>query len=198
MIDNNGRVLLYYDCVSLLVGNENLGVITLTDRNKDRSLNIICGKGIANELKLRDELPGKAFNRRLPEVLVKALGYLDDTTSYYIYISGIHDGEYMSSLINEDQDLCLPLRVSEAVLLSRIMHIDIFIDVGLMMRQSSAYEQGARKMAIPLNALKTEKLVDELEKAIACEDYRQASYIKEELDRRKSETYNENSDDIGV
>ncbi|NPD92205.1 DUF151 domain-containing protein [Xylanibacter muris] len=191
MTGKDSRVLLSYDSVSLLVGNEKLGVITLTDKTKDRALSIICGIGIANELKLRDELPDGAFGKRLPEVLVKTLGYLDDLTSYYIYISGIRNGEYISSLMNEEQDLCLPLRVSEAVLLARIMHIDMFIDAGLMMRQSSAYEQGAQKMTIPLNALKTEELVDELEKAISKEDYRQASYIKEELDRRKHDAGNE-------
>lgn len=51
--------------------------------------------------------------------------------------------------------------------------------------QSMPYAGHADRLAIPINTLDTKKLAIELQKAISEEDYRLASQIQDELNRRK-------------
>ena len=55
-----------------------------------------------------------------------------------------------------------------------------------MLKQSSPYSENQMQMPIPINSLDTKKLQEELDKAINSENYRLASHLKEELDKRKN------------
>ena len=57
-----------------------------------------------------------------------------------------------------------------------------------MHRQSVPYREDTDKMSIPINVLTTDKLKEELQRAVAEENYRLASIINGELRNRKAET----------
>ena len=52
----------------------------------------------------------------------------------------------------------VPIRASDAILLSKIASIDIYMEEKLFIRQSVPYESGKSKVALPLNALTLEML----------------------------------------
>jgi len=77
------------------------------------------------------------------------------------------------------------LRLSDAVLLHVIAGVPMYIDQKLMQSQSVPFQADMEKVSIPINALDNAKLQEELDKAVEEENYRLASYIQEELNRRK-------------
>ena len=63
-----------------------------------------------------------------------------------------------------------------------------------MMRQSVRYSANANGMAIPINALSDSMLKKSMENAIADENYELASYLRDEINKRKK-SEKKNSDD---
>jgi len=76
------------------------------------------------------------------------------------------------------------IRMSDAVLLSVISRIPLYIDATLMQRQSTPYNPDVRGISVPINTIDLERLNQELDRAIEAEDYRLASYLHEEILRR--------------
>ena len=76
-------------------------------------------------------------------------------------------------------------RASDAVLLAYISKIPLYIEAGLMQKQSVEYYRGSKGMALPVNSISNEMLRSALDKAIKDEDYELASHLRDEMRRRK-------------
>lgn len=161
-----------------------MAVAILTDIEQKRSLTVVCDNMAKGQLGIR--ISGSERNSTLlPEVMLDMLSDCTDVHRYEIIIHDIVEGEYKTMIVNLDTLHSYPIRLSDAIILSRISNIKIFINTWLMHKQSSPYCGDSNRMAIPINVLSTEKLEEELDKAVEEENYRLASQIKKELSRRK-------------
>jgi len=179
------RVQLFYKDFSEIVGSNGFSVARLTDADEQKAISVICDKAMTEQMSIRfNQLPGR--ETMLPEVLFKMLSEAG-MGNLELMVYDIHDGQYIVSLLNRKSISFLPIRMSDAVLLHYITRIPIYISEELMIRQSSPYTPEARGIPIPINTLDTERLNIELERAIAEEDYRLASHLHEELQRRSKQ-----------
>ncbi|MBP3768152.1 MAG: bifunctional nuclease family protein [Prevotella sp.] len=179
------RISLRYRSLSEIVGSaDGMSIITLTDESEERALNIICDKTMAAQLQLRSEQVA-ICKSLLPEVLTAMLQEYVDLKDLEITVYDIRDGQYLVSLMNSDNYFIRQIRMSDAILLHVISNIPISIDKKLMQAQSVPFRPNVERVSIPINVLETDKLREELGKAVEEEDYRLASYINEELKRRE-------------
>lgn len=173
---------LIFKGVSEMVGTEDLGLLILTDEAKERQITIVCDKAMAVQLELRiKKIPITRI--MLPEVLCRMLknnGGLD----YELLIDNIIDGQYRTILYDKETMDTLLIRASDAVLLSIVANIPLYIEAGLMRRQSVMYNENAKGVSLPVNTISDEMLQAALDKAIADENYELASHLRDEKKRR--------------
>jgi DNA polymerase III delta prime subunit len=86
-----------------------------------------------------------------------------------------------------DKDVNIPIRISDAILLNVFSMIPMYIDEELFRKQRSFYTPHTSGLVIPINTISLERLKTELQKAIAEENYRLASSIHEEIQKRNME-----------
>lgn len=179
------RVRLFYKDVSEIVGSNGFSVVRLTDVDEQRAICVVCDKALTDQLTIRiNRQPGREL--MLPEVLVQMLNsYGSDVMELTVY--DIRDGQYRVSLLNRQTMTIKSIRMSDAVLLHFISRIPFYMEEELMVRQSSPYTPNARGISIPINTLDTAHLNRELERAIAEENYRLASHLHEEIQRRNKQ-----------
>lgn len=183
------RTQLVYKSLAEILESDGLAIITLIDQTGSRALHIICDKTMRNQLQMRAK-QHDICHMMLPEVLTSMLSDYVNTKKLEIMIYDIHDGQYLTTLMNPDNYAIRQIRLSDAILLHVIADVPIYIDEKLMKSQGVAFLPDETRISIPINTLDTEKLEAELTRAVEEEDYRLASYIKEELNRRK---YNNNN-----
>jgi len=178
---------LIFKGVSEIVGTENLGLLILTDEDTLRQITIVCDKAMAVQIELRiKRIPITSI--MLPEVLCKLLD-THERQRYEMVIEDIIDGQYRTLLYDNDSSVPLLIRASDAVLLSLVSDIPIYIDSQLMKRQSVPYNKYARGVSLPVNTISDEMLQAALDKAVADENYELASHLRDEQKRRdKSKT----------
>ena len=173
---------LIFKGVSEIVGTEDLGLLILTDEAKERQITIVCDKAMAVQLELRiKKIPITRI--MLPEVLCRMLknnGGLD----YELLIDNIIDGQYRTILYDKETMDTWLIRASDAVLLSIVANIPLYIEAGLMRRQSVMYNENAKGVSLPVNTISDEMLQAALDKAIADENYELASHLRDEKKRR--------------
>lgn len=173
---------LIFKGVSEIVGTEDLGLLILTDEANERQITIVCDKAMAVQLELRiKKIPITRI--MLPEVLCRMLknnGGLD----YELLIDNIIDGQYRTILYDKETMDTLLIRASDAVLLSIVANIPLYIEAGLMRRQSVMYNENAKGVSLPVNTISDEMLQAALDKAIADENYELASHLRDEKKRR--------------
>lgn len=173
---------LFFKGVSEIVGAEDLGLLILTDENSERQITIVCDKAMAVQMEIRvKKLPIASI--MLPEVLCKLLKNNTDL-NLEIVIDDIVDGQYRTLLYNKDTMIPMLVRASDAVLLSLISGIPLYIESALMRRQSVAYKANSRGVSLPVNTISDEMLQSALEKAIQDENYELASHLRDEKKRR--------------
>ena len=180
------RTRLIYRSLAEIVGSDGLAIITLTDEPLARALSIVCDGTMRNQLQMR-AAHSELCQSMLPEVLSMMLDDYVKMQKLEIMIYSIRNGQYMVTLMNTDNYSIYSIRISDAILLNVIADVPIYIDEELMKAQSAPYNPNLQQVSIPINTLDTEKLKTELEKAVEKEDYRLASYIKEELNRRATQ-----------
>lgn len=179
------RTRLFYKDLSQVVDGNGMAVITLTDQGEKRALIVVCDNMMKDQMQLRT-VETSSCKKLLPEVMASVLHDLVGIGRFEIEIYGIVDGEYQTVLTDVLDQTQFPIRLSDAVLLSRVGDIPIYIANELMLRQSVAYDRRPDgRMAIPINVLSKKRLEEELDKAVASENYRLASQIKDELNRRQ-------------
>ncbi len=173
---------LVFKGVSEIVGANELGLLILTDEAKERQITIVCDKSMAVQLELRvKKIPITRI--MLPEVLCKLLKN-NVSTNYELLIDGIEDGQYRTILYNNETMEATLIRASDAVLLSIVAGIPLYMDAELMRRQSVAYNANSRGVSLPVNTISDEMLQSALDKAIADENYELASHLRDEKKRR--------------
>ena len=170
-----GRVRLFYRDISEIVGSNGFSVARLTDAECLLAICVICDKAMTDQLSIRfNKTPGR--EQMLPEVLIKML-CPNGVDGLELMVYDIRDGQYRVSLLNRRSALVLPIRMSDALLLHYITHLPFYIDEDLMIRQSTPYSPEARGISIPINTLDIDHLNKELERAVAEENYRLASFL---------------------
>lgn len=178
-----GRVRLYYKDLSEIVGGKGFSVVRLTDAEEQRAISVICDKAMTDQLLIRiNRVPG--YGQMLPEVLSQML-MAEGPGDLELMVYDIVDGQYCTTLLNTRTLMLKSIRISDAVLLHYLSKIPFYIEENLMQRQCSPYSPDSRGISIPINTIDTERLNQELERAIAVEDYRLASHLHEELQKRQ-------------
>jgi bifunctional DNase/RNase len=177
------KIKLKIKGVSEIVGTSELGILILTDELENRQLSIVCDKTTEHMFGMRlQKLP--ITEKLLPEVLWKEITMLSDS-QFEIIIHDLIDGQYIAILNNVDALTQIPIRASDAILLSMISQIPLYIEENLMDRQSVVYKKGSNGMAIPVNSLDDKMLESALEKAVMNEEYEFASQLRDEINKRK-------------
>lgn len=173
---------LIFKGVSEIVGTEDLGLLILTDEAQERQISIVCDKAMAVQLELRVKaVPVTGI--MLPEVLCKLLSTQTDLELELI-IDELVDGQYRTLLYNKNTLSPVIIRASDAVLLSLVGGIPLYIDSRLMKRQSVAYKENSKGVSLPVNTISDDMLQTALDKAIADENYELASHLRDEKRRR--------------
>ena len=176
------KIRLQFKSVSEVVGAEDMCLLVLTDMEEQRQLTLFCEHAMAVQIELRvKNVPITEI--MLPEVLTALLG-VNCCSEMMLYISNIVDGQYKVALHHPFSSDPIPIRASDAVLLSVVSDIPIFIDPWLMARQSMKYFPNTNGVSLPINTMTNEMLSKALEKAIAEENYEIASYLRDEQRRR--------------
>lgn len=186
---------MVFQGVSEILEGPELAVLILTDQMKERQISIVCDKHMEYQFGIR---LGKKVNteRMLPEVMT-AVAKQQGGMRFEILISDVIDGEYRCMLVNETTFESLPIRASDAILFAIVSNTPIYIEYNLMMRQSVRYSANTHGMAIPINALSGEMLDKALQKAIDEENYELASYLRDEINKRKKKEEHEGPKDKG-
>ncbi|MBR6828141.1 MAG: bifunctional nuclease family protein [Prevotella sp.] len=176
------KVRLFYKDISEIVGGGGCAVIRMTDEAEQRALCVICDKPLSDQMSIRiNKTPQR--RKMLPEALLSVL--TDRFTELEINIFGIVGGEYLVTLVDNASCKAESIRMSDALLLQYIAKVPIYIDRELMEAQSSVYNPDSAALSIPINTLETERLEKELERAVEEENYRLASKLHEELQKRQ-------------
>lgn len=179
------KTRLIFKGVSEIVGTKQLGIIILTDEDQKRQITIVCDKTMALqiEMRLHGIIPTGSL---LPEVLCKMIAGMS-SDPMEIDITGVNDGQYNVVLCcgaGLIEPVCI--RASDAVLLSVIASVPIYIDAELMARQSVPYDKKARGVALPVNTISNDMLQNALDRAIIEENYELAARLRDEQLRRGS------------
>lgn len=171
------RIQLRYDSIQQVVGGEGLSVIILTDMERKNALSIVCDEHMTHQLLMRVNKV-KECNNMLPETLVSLL-----TDKYELMIFGLYDGQYQVVLMDEFGN-SKRIRMSDAILLTLISEIPLFIEGTLMSRQSVSFDANAKGIAIPINTMDVSRLKQALQHAVEDENYELASQLRDEISRR--------------
>ena len=115
---------------------------------------------------------------------VPSSGSQSTGTSLLRVMDNIVDGQYRTVLYDKDTMEPMIIRASDAVLLSLVGDIPLYIESGLMLRQSVPYNENSRGVSLPVNTISDEMLQAALDKAIADENYELASHLRDEKKRR--------------
>ncbi|MCD8291425.1 MAG: DUF151 domain-containing protein [Prevotella sp.] len=175
------RIQLFFRGVSEILGTDNLGLLILSDEEKERQISIVCDRAMAVQIELRmKKVPIAEI--MLPEVLCKIIKMQD--LQLELVIDDLVDGQYRTILYNAESIIPLLIRASDAVLLSIVGDIPLYIDYNLMKRQSVRYSISSRGVSLPVNTISDEMLQSALNKAIEDENYELASHLRDELKRR--------------
>lgn len=179
------KVKVNFKSISEIVGTSDIGLLVLVDEKEERQLAVTCDKQMIHQLSLRlQQVP--EMEKLLPEVLVQVIGKLSDAP-FELVISALKGGEYKAMLINTSTLDIVPIKVGDAILLSVISDIPLFVEQGLMLRQSIPYTVQTKGMRIPVNALTDEMLSSALAKAVEDENYELATHLRDEINRRKAD-----------
>ena len=189
------KVRLKLKGLSEIAGNERIGIIVLSDMEERREISIVCDENMLYQLGLRMKKVNGA-EKLLPEVLCYILKYQTDVKAE-IVIHDVSDGKYLATLYNLNSLEPMKIRASDAVLLSFISDVPLYIKKKLMMRQSVPFEMPSKNMALPLNTLDVGMLTEALDRAVKEEKYEMASQLRDELKRRGGNATKQHKDNEG-
>lgn len=176
---------LFFDSVAVMKRNEKFAMITLVNKAHDRQINIITDRSAREQLLLRLQ-GGVNTQSLLPEVFDAMLNDVTDKSEYQILIQAVVNGEYITEVYNSILGVSHRIRVSDAILMSVVTGIPLFIERSLLARQSTVFVAGERNSAaLPINAMPLEALEQSLEACINNEEFEMASKLAEEIKYRK-------------
>lgn len=179
----SNKTELIFKGLSEIVGSSELYLLVLTDTNQTRQVTIVCDKLTFMQIDMRKNLP-KLSRTFLPEVLCRLLS-INDEMDCEIIINNVVEGQYKAFVFDRNHLDMIPIRMSDAVLLSMISDIRLFIDNQLFARQSVPFNPNSNGVSIPINTLSLKMLEEALAKAVEAEDYEMASRLRDEIRSRK-------------
>lgn len=178
------NIKLKFKSASTIVGFAHGGLIVLVDEDETRQLSITCDKNMLYQFGVRLDASVNTDNY-LPEALCSFLGLEDGEHNFELLIYGIYDGQYKVLLTDNATSRSVKIRASDAILLSLIAKIPLYITDVVMERQSTAYKSDGCKMSLPLNSITDEMLDLALQKAVKEEKYELASHLRDEKIKRE-------------
>lgn len=183
------RIKLFLQQATEVVGEEKEGLLILTDSFQERQLAVPCNSRMYDEFRLRMNNP--KHQAELSDVLFKVIKWQTELSLELVIVS-VDNGHYSAVLSNTDSLEQVPIDGAEAVLLNYISKdkIPLFIDEKLFLKQSSVYDMKAKGVSLPVNTLSSSMLRKALERAIAAENYELASQLRDELNKRKTASDN--------
>jgi len=174
------RILLRFENLSQVQGSVDLSVILLTDEERQRALSVVCDADMSRQMLIRLQGKREFCRTLLPEALLSLM-----PSSYEMMIVGIYDGQYQVMLMDMQSGNSVRIRTSDAVLLSVISHIPLYIEERLMEHQSVPFVEHAKGISIPINSMDMPRLKAALQNAVDEENYELASHLRDEINRRK-------------
>ncbi len=191
------RIKLFLQQATEVVGEEKEGLLILTDSFQERQLAVPCNSRMYDEFRLRMNNP--KHQAELSDVLFKVIKWQTELSLELVIVS-VDNGHYSAVLSNTDSLEQVPIDGAEAVLLNYISKdkIPLFIDEKLFLKQSSVYDMKAKGVSLPVNTLSSSMLRKALERAIAAENYELASQLRDELNKRKTATDNNATEESSI
>ncbi len=177
------KVPLHFMSHIQFAGVENVGLLILVDEEEQRQLAIPCDEAMLHQVMLRKSHVAER-NLMLPEVLWQVLSSQTDMR-FEILINDLIDEQYRAILYNIETLEPVAIRACDAVLLSYIGKIPLFIEERLMMKQSVPYYRETKNVYMPINVVSNNMLKEALDKAVKDENYELASHLRDEMLRRK-------------
>ncbi|MCI7309654.1 MAG: UvrB/UvrC motif-containing protein [Prevotella sp.] len=177
------KIRLLFKNISEIVGNKDVGLLVLVNETETRQLTIPCNKYIMQEFERRVTRKEDTRHTAL-EVLLQIISG-EVPAGHEIIIEGIKDGEYQALLYNVETLQPIPVHAADAVLLSLMGNLPLYISTSLFDKQSVKYDVAAFGVSLPVNAISQEMLEEALAKAVREENYELASHLRDELERRK-------------
>lgn len=176
------KVRLKLKEVLTIADGEDTSLIILVDEKDERQISIICENDIAARIQYRQR-HAKEARKLIPEAL-SAVIMMKGGAPLEILIIGIYSGQYQTVLNARDLTDFVPIRDTEAVLLSVAADIPIYIEANLMTMQSVSYKKGEHGIPLPTNTLTLDMLRKALEHAVESENYELASHLRDEIRKR--------------
>lgn len=173
------RVPLRFENLQQIAGDEKLAVVILTDEARQRALSVVCDADMCRQLLMRLRGNKDVCRTMLPEALLQLL-----PSEYEMTIVGVYNGQYQVMLMDMKSGESVRVRTSDGVLLSIISSIPLYIEERLMARQSVPFDEHAKGVSIPINAMETQRLKAALKEAVEEENYELASQLRDEIRRR--------------
>lgn len=183
------KIRVHFSGVSEIVGSSDIGLLTLLNEDESLQLVITCDKQMMYQFALRmQHVTG--VERLFPEVLWAVITTRTDLR-FEVDITGLVEGEYQAVLVDPDAPDVYPMRASDAILLSVVGKLPVYVEEKLMKRQSVAYHPQSSGMSLPVNVISDQMLKSALDKAVKEEDYELASLLRDEMKRRKEKKESE-------
>lgn len=175
-----------------IVQAKSVNLIILTDEEETRQLVVITDKPTAVNISAtyeskKTKSARESFFERSALYVVLSLLPEEMKKLMYIRIDGLFGGQYHAILVRKNADINEPtheLRISEAVLLSIVSGIPLYIDDHIWRIQSTKHDKNANGTSIPMNTLPLQMLKEALQQSIENEDYKMAKMLNDEIRNR--------------
>lgn len=165
----------------------------LVDEEEKRQLSVPCDNNMMMQLSIR--LAGVVkTGELLPEAMLRLVRMRADDSDMELFVHNLVDGRYMVLLSDNKYMMSARIRMSDAVLLSLISEIPLYMSEELFEMQSTGYVEGGRNMSVPINALTNEMLGKALDNAVSAENYEMACRLRDEIAHRAGEKRHEDGD----
>ncbi|MCF0244444.1 MAG: bifunctional nuclease family protein [Bacteroidaceae bacterium] len=169
-----------------------INLLILVDQDEKRQLVVVTDKPTAMNISAthearKDPWARRLFLQRSALHVVMSLMPEEMKKLMFIHIDRIIDGQYQAHLVRRNAELNEPehpLRISEAILLSLVADIPIYIDDHLWRIQSTPYNETSNGTTIPANTLPLPLLKSALKSAIENEQYEMAKILNDEINNR--------------
>lgn len=151
----------------------------------DRKIPIIIGKLEAHSIQLC--MKGIIPPRPLPHDLVMDLVFELNAGFRYVLIYKAKDGVFYSYIYMSDangDEFKIDARTSDAIAIALRCKCPIYTTEEIMQKEH-LHDLGEGKFSVPITSVSLEMLEDALQKAIANEEYEQASHLRDEISKRK-------------
>lgn len=189
------RVRVRLKTVMQILAASNIGLMILLDESEERVLIIPCDRNMRELLNLRLNGMPALTSKMLPEVLWNIMTEVG-LRHFEVEINDLVNGEYITELVALSTGDRYPIRASDAILLSYIGRLPIYVDAELMNRQSSPWRADSVGISLPINVIETPLLKNALKDAVKAENYELASKIRDELNGREKKKQEDTSDSI--